>query len=97
MNDLHVMSLTGDALNRAISDYADRCLLLLRRAFQKDTNVQQAFSAWIQDEFSETKSPDVLLHDPPLRTVGRFLGIPYHTIDEAVIKRAARVAKDHHW
>jgi hypothetical protein len=97
MNDLHVMSLTGDALNRSISGYAEKCLLLLQRAFQKDTTVQQAFGAWIQDEFRETKSPDVLLHDPPLFTVGRFLSIPYHEIDQAIIKRAARVARDHHW
>jgi hypothetical protein len=97
MNDLHVMSLTGNALKRAISDYTDKCLLILQQAFQKDTNTRQTFRAWIGDEFRDTKSADVLLHDSPLHTVARFLGIPDQDIDQAVIRRAGRVAREHHW
>jgi hypothetical protein len=91
------MSLTGDALKTAISNYSGRCLLLLRQAYQRDTNTQQAFDAWIRDEFRNTKSSDVLLHDAPLHTVARFLGIPRSEIDQETIKRLTKVAKEHHW
>ena len=97
MNDLHVMSLSGDALNKAISTYMERCTLLLGQAFQRDTTIQQAFTVWLQEEFRETKSPDVMLHDPPLHTVARYLGIPDREIDQSVIRRAAKIARDHHW
>lgn len=97
MNDLHVMSLRGDILKRAVSAYIDKCVMLLRQAFQRDTSTQQAFRTWIQDEFRDTKSPDILLHDPPLHTAARYLGIPHREIDQAVIRRAAKVARDNHW
>jgi hypothetical protein len=97
MNDLHMMSLSGNALRRAISDYRDKCLLLLQQAFGRDTDTQQAFAVWLGEEFRETKSPDVLLHDPPLRTVARFLGIPDREIDQSIIRKAKKVAEDHLW
>lgn len=97
MKEVHVMTLSGNTLSRAVSAYIDRCILLLRQAFQKDTNIQQAFVVWLRDEFAETASPDVLLHDSPLYTVGRYLGIPKGQIDHEVIKRAAKIARDHHW
>lgn len=97
MNDLHVMTLSGDALNRAVSDYTAKCVLLLRQAFQRDTDTQQAFAVWLGEEFRDTKSPDVLLHDPPLHTIARYLGIPDREVDQTVIRRAKKVARDHHW
>jgi hypothetical protein len=39
----------------------------------------------------------VLLHDPPLHTVARYLGIPDREIDQSVIRRAAKIVRDHHW
>jgi hypothetical protein len=97
MSDLHFMSLTGNSLNSAISTYTDRCVLLLQRAFQRDIDTQQAFRVWVNDEFRQTKSPAVLLHDDPIYTVARYLGIPRLNIDAAVIRRAAKLAKEQHW
>jgi hypothetical protein len=90
MNDTNTMKLTGEALDRAIAAYVDACVLLLHQAFQRDTNTEQAFRVWIDEEFHSTKSVEVLRHDAPLNTVARYLGIPRHDIDESILKRAAK-------
>jgi hypothetical protein len=97
MSDLHFMKPTGNSVSGAISTYIDRCVLLLYRAFQRDTDAQQAFRVWINDEFQQSKTPTVLLHDDPIYTVARYLGIPRLEIDPTVIRRAAKLAKDQHW
>lgn len=97
MSELHVMDLTGNSMHKAISTYIDRCVLLMQRAFQRDFDIQQAFRAWVQDEFDKSKAPAVLLHDDPVYTVARYLGIPHLKIDQGIMRRATRLAKEQHW
>lgn len=99
MSELRTIDLASnsDARAAAIASYMGRCVLILQRAFQKNTDVQQAFGTWLEKEIHDTKSLDVLLHDSPLYTVSRYLGVLHSNMDATVIKRAAKLAKEQRW
>lgn len=83
--------------NRAIAIYSERCGVILARVFKRNATVQSAFSAWLSDEFRDTRNAAVLLHDAPLLTVARYLGIPGSKIDHDIIAKAAKVARKEKW
>jgi hypothetical protein len=98
MNEIHVMErVPGEAMNKAIAVYLDRCMLLIDKAFQKDFDTRKAFEVWAKEEFAKTKSPAVLLHDDPIYMVARYLGIQRLQIDQGVMRRATKIATDNHW
>jgi hypothetical protein len=97
MSGLPVIGRTGKQIDRAITVYIDRCMLIIERAFQESVDRQKGFRTWIDEQFEKTRSPAVLLHDDPVYTVARFLGISRLEIDPSVMKRATRLAKEQNW
>jgi hypothetical protein len=97
MSDLHIFRRDSNEIGNARSVYIDRCVLLIQHAFGRDLNTRQTFRAWIDQQFEKSNSVLVLLHDDPVYTVARFLGIPRADIDQSILRKAAKLARDHHW
>jgi hypothetical protein len=96
VSDLNVLDETR--LQSAAVVYRERCELLIERAYQQSFNVKQAFLAWLQPQLDASGDQLlVLLHDDPLYTVARYLGIPKQHIPVEITARAHALARKHHW
>jgi hypothetical protein len=96
MSDLHVLD--ESRVESATVVYRERCELLLDRAFQQTFDVRQAFLAWLEPQLNlRGNQLYVLLHDDPLYTVARYLGIPKQEISPEIRKKASALARKHHW
>jgi hypothetical protein len=84
-------------LDAATGEYIRRCKILLKDAFQRDLDVRRSFRDWIDQRLQASVDPWILLHEDPLYTASRYLGISPQEIDVSILRRAERIARDQGW
>jgi hypothetical protein len=96
MSDLHILD--KSRRGSAVLVYIERCELLLERAFLRSFDERQAFGAWLRPQMDRADDQVLaLLHEDPLYTVARYLGIPKLEIHPEILVRATDLARKHHW